>query len=305
MVFKAIGTFIAKSLLDGRIVDMPFSPLFLELVVRGDNALKCASTLSLLHLMKNADKSLFASLSDVFKYAQAKTIIDTNAALSESQKKTALANVTVKDVRIDDLCLDFTLPGYPDVELKSDGTETSISLENVGDYVEKVVDMTVRSGIQRQTQAFREGFNHVFPISRLKCFSVEELCLILGGSHEEDWSFLTIRDSIKADHGFTSDSKTVENLVLMLESFNLLERREFLMFVTGSAKLPIGGFKALNPPLTVVQKGSEFGSQADAYLPSVMTCVNYLKVPAYSDLAVMRQRFGLAMKEGQGSFHLS
>jgi E3 ubiquitin-protein ligase TRIP12 len=110
---------------------------------------------------------------------------------------------------------------------------------------------------------------------------------------------------VKADHGYNTDSKTVKNLAQMMESFSTSERREFLMFVTGSPKLPLGGFKALNPPLTIVCKQVESNNKPNEYLPSVMTCVNYLKVPNYSDIEVMRQRFNTAMKDGQGSFHLS
>jgi E3 ubiquitin-protein ligase TRIP12 len=56
---------------------------------------------------------------------------------------------------------------------------------------------------------------------------------------------------------------------------------------------------------TVVCKPSEAPFTSDDYLPSVMTCVNYLKLPDYSGLAVMRQRLAVATKEGQGAFHLS
>ena len=56
---------------------------------------------------------------------------------------------------------------------------------------------------------------------------------------------------------------------------------------------------------TVVCKPSEPPFSSDDYLPSVMTCVNYLKMPDYSSLDVMRQKVSLAMKEGQGAFHLS
>jgi len=37
-----------------------------------------------------------------------------------------------------------------------------------------------------------------------------------------------------------------------MASLNKDERKEFLKFVTGSSRLPFGGFKALNPLLTVV-----------------------------------------------------
>jgi len=57
--------------------------------------------------------------------------------------------------------------------------------------------------------------------------------------------------------------------------------------------------------LTVVCKPAEPPYGSDDYLPSVMTCVNYLKLPNYSTLEVMRNKVMLAIKEGQGAFHLS
>ena len=65
------------------------------------------------------------------------------------------------------------------------------------------------------------------------------------------------------------------------------------------------GFRGLNPPLTVVRKPHEAPLKADDYLPSVMTCVNYLKLPEYSSKEVMLEKLQVAMKEGVGSFHLS
>lgn len=66
------------------------------------------------------------------------------------------------------------------------------------------------------------------------------------------------------------------------------------------------GFKGLSPQMTVVRKGMDSnGGNPDLYLPSVMTCVNYLKLPEYSSIEVMRNRLLIAMQEGQQSFHLS
>jgi len=52
---------------------------------------------------------------------------------------------------------------------------------------------------------------------------------------------IALMDSMKADHGFNMDSKTVRNLLQVMSEYNTSERREFLQFVTGSPKLPIGG----------------------------------------------------------------
>ena len=50
-----------------------------------------------------------------------------------------------------------------------------------------------------------------------------------------------LMDSIKADHGFNMDSKSVKNLLQTMSELTLTERRDFLQFTTGSPKLPIGG----------------------------------------------------------------
>ena len=56
-------------------------------------------------------------------------------------------------------------------------------------------------------------------------------------------------DSIKADHGFNMDSKSVRNLLQTMSELTPSQRRDFLQFVTGSPKLPIGGMCKSLPPL--------------------------------------------------------
>jgi E3 ubiquitin-protein ligase TRIP12 len=129
-------------------------------------------------------------------------------------------------------------------------------------------------------------------------------------------------DSIKADHGYNMDSPSVKNLLQTMSEFDANQRREFLQFTTGSPKLPIGGklevqniwrgrlilslgFRSLTPMFTVVCKPSEHPYTSDDYLPSVMTCVNYLKLPDYSSINIMKKQLSTAVKEGQGAFHLS
>lgn len=51
-----------------------------------------------------------------------------------------------------------------------------------------------------------------------------------------------------------------------------LSGRELMDSITGAPKLPIGGFRGLTPPFTVVRKPHEPPFKADDYLPSVMTC---------------------------------
>ena len=62
---------------------------------------------------------------------------------------------------------------------------------------------------------------------------------------------IALLDCVKADHGYNIDSKSVRNLLEILSSLSLHDRRTFLQFLTGSPKLPIGGtrgFKMLLMP---------------------------------------------------------
>jgi len=61
----------------------------------------------------------------------------------------------------------------------------------------------------------------------------------------------------------------------------------------------------LSPQLTIVRKTVEPPLNPDDFLPSVMTCVNYLKLPDYSTVAIMKERLHFALQEGKHSFHLS
>ncbi|GME29255.1 HECT domain-containing protein [Neofusicoccum parvum] len=296
-LFKILGKFVARSMLDSRIIDVSFNPTFFRV---GDSTAVPPS----LGAVKTVDADLAKALVLLKKFSKEKKKIDENRNLTAAQKVPAIEAITVDGAHVEDLGLDFTLPGYPAIELIPDGVNTAVTIDNVAQYVEKVLDMTLGSGVQKQAEAFRTGFTQVFPYSALRAFTSDELVMLFGRT-EEDWSLETLMDSIKADHGYNLDSKSVRNLLQVMSELTASQRRDFLQFVTGSPKLPIGGFKALTPMFTVVCKPSEPPYTSDDYLPSVMTCVNYLKMPDYSTLDILKEKLFVAIKEGQGAFHLS
>ncbi|MCJ1316287.1 Ubiquitin fusion degradation protein 4 [Xylographa vitiligo] len=297
-LFKMLGKFVARSMLDSRIIDISLNPTFFRV---GDGPSTVALSLG---AVKAVDIDLASSLKLLKQFANLKKKVEESTQLSPAQKVHAANLIEIRGTHVDDLGLDFTLPGYPAIELINNGANIPVSIDNIGTYVDKVIDYTLGSGVQRQIDAFRTGFSQVFPYSALRAFTPAELVMLFGRV-EEDWTIETLMDSIKADHGFNMDSKSVRNLLQTMSELSPAQRRDFLQFVTGSPKLPIGGFKSLTPMFTVVCKPSEPPYTSDDYLPSVMTCVNYLKLPDYTDLNVMRTRLYMAIREGQGAFHLS
>lgn len=250
-LFKVLGKFVARSMLDSRIIDVSFNPTFFRI---GDGS--STSVTPSLGAIMTVDQDLAKSLVLLKQFADAKKQVDEDHRLSAAEKKDALHNIVIQDCRVDDLALDFTLPGYQSIELIPEGADTSVTIENVDVYVDKVLDFTLGSGVQLQADAFRAGFTEVFPYSALNAFTPDELVMLFGRT-EEDWSLesksirpnhlfnitdkVALMDSIKADHGFNLDSKSVRNLLQTISEFDGQQRRDFLQFITGSPKLPIGG----------------------------------------------------------------
>ncbi|KIW14677.1 hypothetical protein PV08_07461 [Exophiala spinifera] len=297
LLFKTLGKFVARSMLDSRIIDISFSPTFFR--VGGISNVPPS-----IGLLRTVDQDLANSLSQLQHYVKAKTKIELDSSLTELEKAEAIQNLTIRGAKVEDLMLDFTLPGYPSIELCENGSDINVTMENVQDYIDRVLDLSLGRGVRSQIEAFQTGFSQVFSFATLQAFTPDELVMLFGRV-EEDWSMETLTDSVKADHGFNMDSKSVKNLLQTMSELNPAQRRDFLQFVTGSPKLPIGGFKSLTPMFTVVCKPSEAPYTSDDYLPSVMTCVNYLKLPDYSSQAVLKERLFVAIREGQGAFHLS
>ena len=179
--FKMLGKFIARSMLDSRIIDVSLNPTFFRL---GDQP----STIPLsLGAVKTVDGHLASSLKLLKQYAGVKKDIDKNPRLSATAKAQMIRNVVINGASIEDLGLDFTLPGYPAIELIPGGANISVTLENVASYVDKVIDMTLGGGVRRQVDQFRAGFSEVFAYSATKAFTPSELVMLFGRV-EEDWS---------------------------------------------------------------------------------------------------------------------
>ncbi|GLT47885.1 hypothetical protein SLA2020_215420 [Shorea laevis] len=283
-----LGQIVAKAIQNGRILDLPFSKAFYKLILGQDLSL---------YDIQLFDPELGRTLLEFQALVGRKKILESMC----EENSTLQLDSSFRNTRIEDLCLDFALPGYPDYVL-SDHDYHTVSFSNLEEYVKLVVDVTIKSGVSRQVDAFKSGFNQVFPIEHLQIFTEEELEHLLCGEHDS-WTINELLDHIKFDHGYTASSPPIISLLEIIEEFTPEQRRAFLQFVTGAPRLPPGGLASLHPKLTIVRKHS--GNCADADLPSVMTCANYLKLPPYSSKERMKEKLLYAISEGQGSFHLS
>ena len=59
---------------------------------------------------------------------------------------------------------------------------------------------------------------------------------LLCGGHTEDWRKETIERSLVCKHGYSRGSSQIQQLVRIMAGFSLEQRKQFLMFVTGTPR---------------------------------------------------------------------
>uniref|UniRef100_A0A8C6LKT0 E3 ubiquitin-protein ligase n=1 Tax=Nothobranchius furzeri TaxID=105023 RepID=A0A8C6LKT0_NOTFU len=298
MKFRFLGKLMAKAIMDFRLLDLPLGLPFYKWMLRYEMSISS-------HDLTNIDPGVAKSIQHLEDIIRQKKRLEQDRSQTREALQMALESLNMNGCSVEDLGLDFTLPGFPNIELKKGGKDVPVTIYNLEEYLRLVVYWTLNEGVSRQFESFREGFESVFPLHHLQYFYPEELDQLLCGSKSETWDVKTLMECCRPDHGYTHDSRAIRFLFEVLSSFDAEQQRLFLQFVTGSPRLPVGGFRSLNPPLTIVRKTFESTENPDDFLPSVMTCVNYLKLPDYSSIEIMREKLLIAAREGQQSFHLS
>ena len=93
-----------------------------------------------------------------------------------------------------DLGLYFTLPGDDEFELCANGRNVAVTHQNLAEFLDRVLDAYFGSGTQKQFDKFREGFERVFPLSRLGIFTADEIDTLACGQQEK-WTEGLVSDA--------------------------------------------------------------------------------------------------------------
>ncbi|XP_045470761.1 E3 ubiquitin-protein ligase RSP5-like [Harmonia axyridis] len=141
------------------------------------------------------------------------------------------------------------------------------------DYIENVKHALLYTGTRRQFNALKNAFDSLVPLHKLRMFHPEELQTLLCGDDNDimQWTVDNLRKNVKLE-GFTVEDDDIQNLFSELSDASKESRSNFLEFVTGCTRLPVGGFEDLQPPLRIVR--------TTAGWPSAQTCYHQLNLPS-------------------------
>ena len=275
--YKILGFIIARAIYDDRLIDFPISSLFWDLLLERHVSLDMLERINphvsqvvseLIKLLKINNKKLISETSNDNGFYESRRDMNNNNS-NDLTTTSYLNNVDLKDLGVS-----FILPGYSNFELKQDGDDILLDNTNINEYLLLLYDSIFCSGIKSIVLAFKEGFEKVFPIKALKCFTSNELEeIICGSTSDANWSLSTLDNYIITNHGYNKSSEIYNYLIKFMMSLNSSEKKVFILFITGCPRLPIGGLKNLNPKLTIVKKQADNTKNynPDNYLPTVMT----------------------------------
>ena len=138
-----------------------------------------------------------------------------------------------------------------------------------------------------------------FPINR-PIFNENELELLISGMPSIDLADLKANTEY---HGCGLRDPLVQWFWNVLHSLSQEELALFVQFVTGTSKVPLGGFKDLEgmrgPQRFQIHLASSAKPES---LPTSHTCFNQLDLPKYASEEKMRERLLLAIKECSEGF---
>ncbi|MDA4133620.1 MAG: hypothetical protein OK454_10945, partial [Thaumarchaeota archaeon] len=104
-LFKMLGKFVARSMIDSRIIDINFNPIFFRIGGHGTSGVKPS-----LGAVNVVDPVLARSLMVIKRFAVAKKEIGQDPRRTAAQKVVDTESIVMGNIRLEDLYLDFTLP---------------------------------------------------------------------------------------------------------------------------------------------------------------------------------------------------
>uniref|UniRef100_A0A673BJR1 HECT-type E3 ubiquitin transferase n=1 Tax=Sphaeramia orbicularis TaxID=375764 RepID=A0A673BJR1_9TELE len=262
--FKFIGRFIAMALFHSKFIDTGFSLPFYKRILNKPLALKD---------LESIDPEFYNSLI----WIKDNNIEECGLEMFFSVDKEILGEVTTH-------------------ELKPDGGNIQVTEENKEEYIRLVAEWRLSRGVEEQTQAFFEGFNEVLPQQYLQYFDAKELEVMLCGMQEidlVDWQRNTIY------RHYARSSKQILWFWQFVKEMDNEKRMRLLQFVTGTCRLPVGGFADLmgsnGPQKFCIEKVGK-----ENWLPRSHTCFNRLDLPPYKSYEQLKEKLMFAIEETEG-----
>ncbi|XP_021115129.1 probable E3 ubiquitin-protein ligase HERC4 isoform X4 [Heterocephalus glaber] len=193
-------------------------------------------------------------------------------------------------------CLNFTITvenfGATEVkELVLNGADTAVNRQNRQEFVDAYVDYIFNKSVASLFDAFHAGFHKVCGGKVLLLFQPNELQAMVIGNTNYDWKELEKNTEYKGE--YWAEHPTIKIFWEVFHELPLEKKKQFLLFLTGSDRIPILGMKSLKLVIQPTGGGEE-------YLPVSHTCFNLLDLPKYTEKETLCSKLIQAIDQNEG-----
>ncbi|XP_065750861.1 probable E3 ubiquitin-protein ligase HERC4 isoform X3 [Phocoena phocoena] len=176
-------------------------------------------------------------------------------------------------------------------ELVLNGADTAVNKQNRQEFVDAYVDYIFNKSVASLFDAFHAGFHKVCGGKVLQLFQPNELQAMVIGNTNYDWKELEKNTEYKGE--YWAEHPTIKMFWEVFHELPLEKKKQFLLFLTGSDRIPILGMKSL---ILVIQSTGG----GEEYLPVSHTCFNLLDLPKYTDKETLRSKLIQAIDHNEG-----
>uniref|UniRef100_A0A2K5C0G0 HECT and RLD domain containing E3 ubiquitin protein ligase 4 n=1 Tax=Aotus nancymaae TaxID=37293 RepID=A0A2K5C0G0_AOTNA len=176
-------------------------------------------------------------------------------------------------------------------ELVVNGADTAVNKQNRQEFVDAYVDYIFNKSVASLFDAFHAGFHKVCGGKVLLLFQPNELQAMVIGNTNYDWKELEKNTEYKGE--YWAEHPTIKTFWEVFHELPLEKKKQFLLFLTGSDRIPILGMKSLKLVIQPTGGGEE-------YLPVSHTCFNLLDLPKYTEKETLRSKLIQAIDHNEG-----
>uniref|UniRef100_A0A4W6BRG2 HECT and RLD domain containing E3 ubiquitin protein ligase 3 n=1 Tax=Lates calcarifer TaxID=8187 RepID=A0A4W6BRG2_LATCA len=159
------------------------------------------------------------------------------------------------------------------------------------EFVEAYLRYVFSDSVSEQYSAFSSGFLKVCGGEILSLFQPSELMAMVVGNNNYNWEEMEKNAVYKGE--YTATHPTVRLFWEVFHEFPLEKKKQFLLFLTGSDRIPIHGMESLR---IIIQSTTA----EEHYLPVAHTCYNLLDMPRYQTKEILRRRLTQAVEQYEG-----
>lgn len=187
----------------------------------------------------------------------------------------------------------FVETGLSGTPLNAGGEHVTVTVDNLGDFVDRAAQFWFDAGVHVQVEALRAGLNEVFPFDCLLAFSPAELRNMFCGEDRIEWDEAALTSHLHPVGGLTEKSPVYRWLVAVLLDMDQATRSRFLDFVSSCPRLPPGGIA--NFHLDVYPDPT-----SKQGFPRSRACANQLYLPPYTSREELGEKLHEAVHSSSG-----